>query len=382
MFKRLIAVSLLTLGTLASFWPAAAQTADPSSYYVTDLGLLPGATESYAGNINDSGWVVGGSPWNRTMGVEKSWLWTPNGADLTQGALTQLTPAQAPAGSPASDSCRATDINRDGVMVGQSWAYSKSNPRATCWTAPGAPLDFNTVLLNPGGWTLENATSVSDPGPAGELYVSGIGYHDTAPTTRVGLVWCFSGGVITSITPLQTPPGPADAYANANEMNRLGQMVGSYSNYDLRWETDGQYRDLGTLAGASIMPSGINDAGIVVGRTPGKDRGWVWTPTAATTGELTVLNAPVDNRGDAWAINNTNQVVGRAVFTVNARKTTSTVWHACLWQDGIAYDLNSLKTAGATSVELWQATNINNQGSILASYNSTKGGRAVLLTPQ
>lgn len=370
MLKRLIAVSLLTLGALASLWPAAAQTSGPPQYYVTDLGLLPDATGSSAQAINDQGCVVGYVPASQSGGNRGGWLWTPNPADRTQGTLTPLKPVQAP-----PSSCIAVDINSEGLIVGQS---SGGDSRATCWTDPNAPLDFNTVLLNPDGWKLISAWAVSDPGPAGEVYVAGTGRHESAPTTSVGLVWCFSGGVITSLTSLEIPPD--STYVGVNDINRLGQMAGTAvrSTYAHRWETNGQYLVLGTFGGALMACEGINDDGAVVGSSATLDRGWIWTPA---TGQITALNAPVDNRCAALAINNSNQIVGDAVFTVPARKPY-TVRRACLWQNAQAYNLNSLKTAGATGLELLEATSINNQGSITGRYNSTKGSRAVLLTPR
>ena len=95
--------------------------------------------------------------------------------------------------------CFPLDVNNGGLIVGNSSSRDATiGERATYWTTPSAPVDFNTLLPEPSEWTLTRAHEVSEPGPAGELYVAGKGRHASAPATDVGIVWCVSGGVITS----------------------------------------------------------------------------------------------------------------------------------------------------------------------------------------
>ena len=79
----------------------------------------------------------------------------------------------------------------------------------------------------------------------------------------------------------------------------------------------------------------------------------------------------------ARGINNLNQIVGDSYLKGDRTR------HACLWQNGAATptDLNSLKTAGATSLELLNAYGINNKGGIIGRFYS-KSYRAFLLTPR
>lgn len=378
MFKRLIAVSLMTLAALTSSRSTLAQTAVPR-YYVTDLGLLPNADTSTPNAINDNGVVIGHTPLSRTVAYSRGWVWVPSASTPTQGTLNELKPAYASPHVLAYEICAPGSINNGGLIVGTSSSRDSTKvPRATYWTSPNAPVDFNTLLPAPSEWTLTRAQSVSEPGPAGELYVSGAGRHASDPGTDVGIVWCVSGGVITSITRLENAPGLTSPVATPTDMNSLGQMTGTShsipaggSYHPFRWETNGQGQDLGSLGAGSTMADAINDAGVVVGWDTMLRRGWVWTPT---TGPMTVL--PTLGGTQSWAsgINNLNQIVGFA--------TTTRAQHACLWLDGKAYDVNSLKSAGATKTELIWAYEINNRSSIIAGYNAGKGDRSVLLTPQ
>jgi len=266
MFQRLIAVSLLTLGTLASFWPAGAQTAAPT-YYVTDLGLLPNTDTSTPTAINDNGWVVGYTPTSRANPLYRSWVWVPSAANPTQGTLSELKPAHALPDSLAFDMSQPGDINRGGLIVGSSWSRDATKVgRATYWIGPNAPVDFNTLLPAGSEWLLTGAGGVSEPGPAGELYVSGTGRHASDPASGVGVVWCVSGGVITSVAPLENAPGLTSPRASATGMNSLGQMTGTSrstpamgSLHAMRWETDGQAQYLGDLGTGNTQPSAINE---------------------------------------------------------------------------------------------------------------------------
>lgn len=380
MFKRPITASLLMLAALTSFRPVAAQTGVPT-YYVTDLGVLPNTDTSSPTGINDNGWVVGYTPTSRSNPLNRSWVWVPSASNPTQGTLSELKPAHALPDPLAFDMCHPGDINNGGLIVGGSWSRDATKVGcATYWIPPAAPVDFNTLLPAPGEWTLTGASGVSEPGPVGELYVSGTGRHVSAPTTDVGIVWCVSGGIITSVTPLDNAPGLTSPRATPVDMNSLGQMTGrSYStttsgtNHAFRWETNGQGQDLGSLPTGytgSIQPTGINDAGVVSGFDLTLKLGWVWRPATGMTALPTLGGTP------SWAtgINNLDQIVGFS--------NTAKGWHACLWQGGTAYDLNNLKAAGATKLVLHWAREINNRGSIAATYETAQGTRSVLLTPR
>ena len=161
--------------------PAAAQT---NGYTVTDLGMLPGATASYARAVNDSGSVVGSSiiPINQFTDANKGWLWTPSAPNAPSGTLRPLEPL---AGWVSS---AAIDINNSGLIVGTSFTNnSDKRYAATFWQGPDyAPTDFNSLQRDPAlaGWEFTNANLVSDPAAVtGEIYVAGRGttWPPTAP---------------------------------------------------------------------------------------------------------------------------------------------------------------------------------------------------------
>jgi probable HAF family extracellular repeat protein len=239
-------------------------------------------------------------------------------------------------------------------------------------------VDFNTLLPDASGWTLIWAQALSEPEAGGEFYVCGTARHESEPATDVGVVWRMEGGVITSVTRLEHAPGLTDPRSFGSDMNSRGQMAGSSrsnpagaSYHPYLWETNGTGQYLGDLGTGSTMAFALNDAGDVVGTDTSLRKGWVWSSSTGTMATLPTLGG---SESFATGINNLNQIVGFAFSTTGQK--------ACLWQNGIPYDLNKYKTGGATKTTLFWAYVINNRGSIAASYSSAKGTRTVLLTPQ
>jgi probable HAF family extracellular repeat protein len=378
MFRRLIAVSLLALGALAVQWPAVSQT-PPLKYYVTDLGVIAGADTSSPNGINDNGWVVGHTPLSRSVSYSRGWVWAPSSPNSTQGALSTLKAAHPFPDPLAYEVCSPAGINNGGLIVGTSSSRDSTKvPCATYWLSPSAPVDFNTLLPEPREWTLTGASDVSEPGAEGELYVCGLGRHVSDPVTDAGIVWRVDGGVITRVTRLEHAPGLINPRSFATEMNSRGQMTGSSRStpagatyHPYLWETNGTGQYLGDLGTGSTSAFALNDAGDVVGTDTSLRKGWVWSSSTGTMATLPTLGG---SESFATGINNLSQIVGFAF--------SSTGQKACLWQNGIPYDLNKYKVAGATKTTLFWAQVINNRGAIAAIYSGGKGTRCVLMTPQ
>jgi len=365
--------------------PAAAQT---NGYTVTDLGLLSGATASFAKAVNDTGSVVGYAtiPNGPNAEVYKGWLWTPSTPNAPSGTLRPLEPLAGRVNS------FPRDINNAGLIVGNSVTYNSGQRHAgTFWQGPDyAPVDFNSLPRDPAlaGWEFGSAVSVSDPAAVtGEIYVAGYGYYVAADgsTVESSIVWRVdAAGVIVGVTTLSGSP----ALGLRGDMNNRGQVTSSLKSAvgsdAFLWDgLGGTGTNLGTLGGTSAYGRGINEYGTVVGdssTTAGTTRGFVWTPAVpnGTQGTMVALGTLSGTSSFAYGINDLNQIVGYAYLKGNR------IIHATLWQNGATTptDLNTLKKAGATGLELLEAYRINNRGGIIGRYSTNKGNRAFLLTPR
>jgi probable HAF family extracellular repeat protein len=265
------------------------------------------------------------------------------------------------------------------------------------------PREFNSLPRDPSltGWSFSYAGFVSDPvdvdgagpGEIYEIYVAGSGKQETPgeATFAGGIVWRIAGnsiaggrGTIVGVTKLSGYDG-----GEWGEMNSRGQVTdgaeteaGSGVFQAFLWDgISGSGTRLGTLGGTNSFSNGINDYGTVVGSSSiveGGSRGFVWSPAVPNGGSGTMVALSTLGGTRSWAngINNWNQIVGGAYLKGDRTR------HACLWQNGAIQNLNSLKVAGATGLELLDAYRINNRGGIIGRFSTSKGYRACLLTPR
>lgn len=132
--------------------------------------------------------------------------------------------------------------------------------------------------------------------------------------------------------------------------------------------------NLGTIGGTISRAYGINNKRQIVGfslTTNGIPHAFVWQNS--TIKDLETYGT--DNASVAWAINNSNQVVGWSYQDLNPPyvPTRTSIYqinktsHAVLWQNGDVIDLGTLSGDNFS-----QAFNINNQGQILGwSFNTS-----------
>lgn len=139
----------------------------------------------------------------------------------------------------------------------------------------------------------------------------------------------------------------------------------------------GETRDLGTLGGGASQAYGINNNGQVVGWAniaAGDRHAFLWQD-----GKLKDLGTLGGSHSAAFGVNDAGKVVGSSAIDSEGMETE--VDHACLWQGGAAFDLNSLIPAEAGWV-LEEATAINDRGQIAGSGEIDGSEHAFLLTPR
>ncbi|WP_426744878.1 DUF3466 family protein [Myxococcus faecalis] len=172
-----------------------------------------------------------------------------------------------------------------------------------------------------------------------------------------------------SITELGILPG-SNNFSRAYGLNASGVVVGESDNNTpraFRWE-NGVMTDLGTLGGASAVATGINDSGVIVGGSSNgtTSRAFRWVDGTMT--ELGSLDGQGNTLARAWDINNAGDVVG---YSKNAQGVTrATLWTA----------QGQLVNVGALDVSLAsQAYAVNESRQVVGSavIGATSGGSPI-----
>ena len=351
---------------LAAGAPPRAHADTPPAYTVTDLGTLPGASDSLANGINDSGQVVGGSS-PIGNGIEHAFRTTATGGINAASDLGTF---------PGSLYSSATGINASGQVAG--------------WSGPigGGQHAFRTTATS----RIDAASDLS-PLTNGQTYAYGINASGQVIGESYinGAVRAFrttATGGIDAASDLGTLPDGDQS--SASGINASGQVVGesSYSYTDgalhaFRTTATGGIdaaSDLGTLPGGDqSSASGINASGQVVGESGpiGGDRhAFRTTATGGIDAASDLGTFPGDSTSEANGINASGQVVGTA-------GTSGGTQHAFLYDDAATphmRDLNSLIPSGS-GVTLTNAKGINDLGQIAANGTINGQTHAFRLTP-
>ncbi|HVT11492.1 MAG TPA: hypothetical protein VHE55_04435 [Fimbriimonadaceae bacterium] len=201
-----------------------------------DLGTLPGDTISNATGINNLGQVVGVSSHQNGDGS-----YTYHAFLYADGVMQNLGTLAG-----FSDS-KCGSINDSGVVVG--WSIQSAGPQYHAFTYDGGSL------RDVSGGLTSIALAINSSGQAaGQVRFSDFGDWHAA---------LFSGGVVQDLGVL-----PGFSFSQADALNSIGQVVGICQGpgvTDGFLYSAGTMTDLGGLGGLGAWPTGINDAGYVVG---------------------------------------------------------------------------------------------------------------------
>ena len=260
---------------LASASPPSPPPGPPPGYTVTDLGVLPGHTFSYAEGLNELGWAVGGS----------------GQGDQDEGqACLFVGGSVVPIPIPSCTECVAVTLNNFGLVVARCTAGAQeghyflvSNGVARGIAELTGQHDFAPHYLTDEGWLLgsirESAALFRDgqlrllTGPPGWGILSNVIWN--------GLAYCHGVGIQLGNLPGLTF---SQVYAVNNQCLIVGAAYGDLERRALvQW--NGQLQDLNTLiptnSGWSLEEArDINDRGQIVGygRRQGQPRAFLLTP--------------------------------------------------------------------------------------------------------
>ena len=329
-------------GLLVSLPQAGMALAPLPQYYVTDLGLLPGADSSYAGGINDKGEVTGGSGnrvflWKPQTGMQD--LGTPGGY-FTAGGVAINENGQIAVG--ASQPTYPPFVG--GVYRWQSGAYQN--------------------LAGLGG-TYSSAYGIDAQGRvAGMAYTSTGGIHAYRTT----------GNSMVDIDSL------GGDYSLAYGINANGIVVGEARNsqqeyHAFVWSGSGSMQDLGTLGGTQSRAQDISDSGIIVGDSSTANNS-SYRAFILQNGVMTNLGSLAAGSSYGQAVNNQGQVIGTF--------SDGQYGYPYLWTSSTGMlALNSLmEPVTGAGWSLLSADDINNNGQIVGyGFHGSGGVRAFLLTP-
>lgn len=335
----------LTIIVIASFGFLATPAHAQHVYRLTDLGVLPGGSESAAFDINDVGQVVG---WSGHLGDGTAFFWSAAEGMTDLGTL------------PGDRASGAGGVNNFGHVVGWSYSLSGLDDHPFFWSAASGMRNLGHLP----GASFSAAIGINDrdeivgySGPSN----SSLGLRATGWTAEGN---GFDLGVL---------PGGSGSLAlainNSTQIAGVGHIADG-SQRATRWNDEGEVLSLGVLPGHEESAArGINDAGDIVGQSGG--RAFLWTSGQGMK-DLGLLQDA--NFSAAHAINDERYVVGAS----GSGDTRAFLWTSDLGMR----DLNGMLDASGKGWTLHEANAINYAGQIVGNgVNGSGQARAFLLTP-
>lgn len=334
----------------------ALSSAFAEEYEITELGTLGGIWSGPA-QIDNEGRVVGGSTIH--SGAWHAFRWE-------DGVIQDLgVPGDYLVSS-------ATAFNSGRRIVGYANGQYQSQ-YAYMWeddvwtylgTLPGEGLDYSV------------ATDINDNSRI-------CGYSFTLGPDGRGRGWVWEDGEMTDLGTL------GGDRSSANAINESGQIAGYSQIYDpenyrtraFMWE-NGSMTDLGVLPGeVNSAANDVNDMGQIVGSSSHQMETYpfltIHRPCLWDGGEIIDLGLPGGYvRGTATGINNDGTIVGWMATSLSGG-----TYRAFVWRDGEWANLNSLIPPGS-EWELQSASDINDNGQIVGDGLAPSGSiQGFLLTP-
>lgn len=336
---------------------------------LTDLELLPGGkngqTDWLTGNGLVAGWSENGFLDATGLPVGRAVLWMKDGKITDLGAV------------PGGTESLATSVNERGEVVGFSdndipdafsMAGVANQTRAFLWKNREI-RDLGTL-----GGPDAIAFFVNERGQ-----IAGQAYTNSTPSQAFGFPtqhpFFWENGKMVDIGTLGGTLG------SPSWMNNRGQVVGfsteatDQNSHAFLWDKETGLKDLGFLPGGTFgNATWINDAGEIVGGSDSSNgfHAYLWK-----NGVMTDLgNLAGDCSSQATSINSQGQIVG------NGSLDCTNEAHALLFEEGGApIDLNTLVPPGS-GVTFLNPFNINDRGEIAGFGVLANGdARAILLIP-
>jgi hypothetical protein len=369
---------------------AAAQVA--TSYTLTDLGTLPGGTDSRAEGISPTGIVVGYSVTSGGLHQAVAWV---GGVAQSLGNLAGDTQSEA------------RYANASGVIVGFSTNTAFTADKAVTFTIGGSPTNLNVnagLTQPPTGPTLTNSRAEAIS-PTGEIvgHVYSGNFNNLTVADGIRGFYRSATGVVTR---LDSPDGVTNYPASAAltyGINATSQVFGQADPQGAnpgyrgtRWSSPSGSTNTPSFtypaasgAGAADITDYLGTQGNNVNRIVGTaenvdvSRSQAFASDGTTTTLLNNLGGNASGKfGNAYSINNAlvNVIVGSSSNSGGALTATAWNWSGAN-PDPTAIDLNTRVISNPTGLALTEAFGVNDLGQIVG-YGIVGGHEhAFLLTP-
>lgn len=346
--------------------------------HLTNLGALPGASNSAAYGINDKGLVAGLSETGST---------DPATGYPEYHAVVWRDRAIRDLGTLGGAVSQAFALNDCGQVVGvaendEPDQYAAGLGPATTWNWP--VTNQLRAFLWEGGALEELGTLGGDDAAAYFInragQVAGISYTNTTANATTGLptqdpfLWDPISHKMTDLGTLGGTHGVVYGLNNRGQIVGNSNLAGDQTFHGFFWDR-GVMRDVGTLGGDISGALWLNDAGDVVGTSylTGNQnvRAYLWRDGRMR--DLGTLKGDTDSAG--ISINAEGTIVGQSF--------TSTTYRAFVRREGgPMVDLNAL-VEPPSDLHLSYAFDISDRGEIYA-YGQLPNGdvRVAVLTPE
>jgi probable HAF family extracellular repeat protein len=281
-----------------------------------DLGTLPGGRRSSASALNEHAQVVGWS--TIESGARHAFLWQ-NGRMRDLGTL-------------GGRESWAGDINERGQIVGSGLLRRNAPNRSRCHGDPRPPRrgflwrgGRMTSIGTLSGETVSDAVAITDSGFVLARATWNSGGNDDAES---GFVWRDGQTTFLATDARPTPSSsPCHDSAWPTDISERGDVVGMFAEEPALWQ-HGRLVDVTSSGFSGGAANGVNDSGDFVGwdyaqTQPETMRAFVWS-----NGNFTDLGIFRGHDTDALAVNDQREILGQAGI--------DPLYHGVLWTPAVS----------------------------------------------